>query len=189
MKTTIRWTGAALVALATQLTIGAGAAQPDAKAAAVPAVPQSDMTETDMSHTGSTPQGTVTVPWSLLGGVVGNRTVNGVRVELYVLQAQDPGTLKPGDPNHAFTVTLKDDKSGEFLKQGEVSIAVTGVTNSAQPSLMAARSSGVFRSGVSLPQPGDYRLTIAFKTAGRSGQADFPYVFYPLAEATQTHHH
>src|SRR5579864_8440732 len=98
MKTTIRWAGTALVALAPQLTIAAGA-QPDARAATAPAALQSDVTESDMSHTGSTPQGTVTVPWNLLGGLVGNRTVNGVRVELYVLQAQDTGKLKRGDPN------------------------------------------------------------------------------------------
>jgi protein SCO1/2 len=188
MKTTIRWAGVALVAFAAQLAMVAGAARPDARAEAGPTAPESDATESDMSHTGTTPQGTVTVPWNLLGGAVGNRTVNGVRVELYVLQAQDPG-IKSGDPNHVFTVTLKDDQSGEFLKQGEVSIAVTGGTRQAQRSEMAARSSGVFRSGVSLPQPGDYRLTIAFKTAGRSGQADFPYVFRPFAEAVQAHHH
>jgi hypothetical protein len=189
MKTTIRWAQAALIALAAQVAAGADAAKPEVKAAAAAATPHGGMAETDMSHTGSTPQGTVTVPWALLGGAVGNRTVNGVRVELYVLQAQDPGTLKPGDPNHAFTVALKDDRSGDVLSRGEVSIAVAGDTNPVRRSVMSAQSSGVFRGGVSLPRPGDYRLTVAFKAEGRSGQADFPYVFRPVDAATEAQHH
>jgi protein SCO1/2 len=110
-------------------------------------------------------------------------------VELYVLQAQELDQLKPGDPNHAFTVTLKDDQSGEFLSEGEVSIAVTGGANAGQRHAMVTRSSGIFRSGVTLPQPGDYRVTITFGTASRSGQADFPYVFRPLARAQDSKEH
>jgi len=159
----------------------AGAA--DAKAAAAP-----DLSETDMSHTGKAAGDTVTVPWNLLGGALGNQTVGGVRVELYVLQAQDAGKLKPGDPNHAFTVTLKDDASGEFLKQGEVSIAVADNAGaSKQRTVMSQRSSGIFRGGVALAQPGEYRLTVAFKTGGREGQVDFPYQF--REDAVPAHHH
>ena len=181
-----RWVGAALLVLAAELTIGANAAEPEAKAEAQ-ATP--GLSETDMSHTGSTSEGKVTVPWNLLGGAVGDRTINSVRVELYVLQAQDPDKLKPGDPNHAFTVTLKDEKSSEFLKQGEVSIAVARGAGPAQRSVMSARSSGIFRTGVALPQPGEYRVTIAFKSAGRTGQADFPYIYRPIDKTTRTHHH
>jgi hypothetical protein len=187
MNATIRWAGAALFALAAPVALAANAVEPDPKAAA--GKPDVDLSETDMSHTGKTPGGgTVTVPWSLLGGAVGNRTVNGVRVELFVLQAQDLDKLKPGDPNHAFTVTLKDDKSSELLKQGEVSLAVAGA-GPLRPTAMSSRSSGVYRSGVALPKPGEYRITIAFTSAGKSGQAEFPYVFRPDAQSMPTHHH
>ncbi len=188
MNETMRWAGAALLALLAQLGTGANAVEPDAKAAAQ-AAPEVDMTETDMSHTGSTPKGTVTVPWNLLGGAVGDRAVSGVRVELYVLQAQEPDKLKPGDPNHAFTVTLKDGKTGEFLDRGEVSIAVAGDFGPDQRSAMPMRSRGIFRTGVALPQPGQYVVTIAFKVAGRTGQADFPYAYRPITQTTQVHHH
>jgi hypothetical protein len=110
-------------------------------------------------------------------------------VELYVLQAHDTDKLKPGDPNHAFTVALKDGNTSEFLKQGEVSIEVTDSSGSVQRGEMSTRSSGIFRTGVALPAPGRYRVTIAFKAAGRTGQADFPYVYRPVTEAMQTHHH
>jgi hypothetical protein len=185
MKMSIQWSAAPLVLLALLWTMAAGAAQPDTKSDAA----RTDLTETDMSHTGSTPAGKVTVPWNLLGGAVGNRTVNGVRVELYVLEAQELDQVKAGDSNHAFTVTLKDDQTGEFLKQGAVSIAVAGGSGAVHRSVMSARSSGIFRSGVSLPQPGDYRLTIAFEAAGRKGEADFPYEFHPVAGAKPAHHH
>jgi hypothetical protein len=187
MNGTMRWVGVALLTLGAQVAAGAEAVESDAKATAR-AAPGVDMTETDMSHTGSTPKGTVTVPWNLLGGAVGDRTVSGVRVELYVLQAQEPDKLKPGDPNHAFTVALKDGKTGEFVDQGEVSIAVAGDAGADQRSPMPTRSRGIFRAGVALPQPGQYRVTIAFKAAGRAGQADFPYVYHPVAQATHTHH-
>lgn len=142
-----------------------------------------------MSHTSSTPRGTVTVPWTMLGGVVGNKTVDGLRVGLYVLQAQEREKLKPGDPNHAFTVTLKDGKSSALLKRGDVSIAVSGGDNAVQGGTMAAQSTGVFRLGVNLPKPGEYRIKVAFKAAGHSGQAEFPYVFRTHAPAMPAHHH
>jgi len=188
-KATIRWMAAALLALLTQLTSGANAPAPQAKDVAAKTAPGADMTETDMSHTGSTPQGKVTVPWNLLGGAVGDRTVNGVKVELYVLQAQDLEKLRPGDPNHAFTVTLKDEKSSEFLKQGKVSILVTGDAGTTRRSEMSTRSSGIFRSGVALPRPGEYRVTIDFKSAGHAGQAEFAYVFGPNTQPMPAHHH
>jgi len=148
------------------------------------------MSETDMSHSGDADGGgKVTVPWNLLGGAVGDRTVDGVKVELYVLQAVDPSQLKPGDPNHAFTVALKDAKSSEFLKQGTVSIAVTGAGVSGQGSQMALRPNGVFRGGVALPRPGQYKVMIAFKTESRSGQAEFPFVYQPTAPGQHEHQH
>jgi hypothetical protein len=159
---------------------------PEAAAKGTEAPP--DLSETDMSHVGSSPGGSVTVPWKLLGGAVGNQAVNGVRVELFVLQAQEADKLKPGDPNHAFTVTLKDDKSGELLKEGEVSIGVAAPGGPVQPkTAMSHRSDGVFRSGVALPKPGDYRLQVAFKSAGHSGLAEFPYRY--REDAVPAHHH
>jgi hypothetical protein len=187
MKMTLRWMAAALVMLAA-LATGAGAAQQDAKpaAAGVPA----DLTETDMSHTGKTPEGgTVTVPWKLLGGAVGNQTVNGVRVELFVLEAQDMDKIKPGAPNHAFTVTLKDDKSGEFIKHGAVWIHVAAGAVPAHRTAMNSPSEGIFRGGVSLPQPGAYRLTVAFNAAGRKGRTDFAYEYRRPTGPAAAHQH
>jgi hypothetical protein len=190
MNTTNRWAGAVLLMLTAQWCAGAGAAWADAKAGTGADAPATELKETDMSHTGKTPEGgTVTVPWKLLGGAVGNQTVNGVRVELFVLEAQDPDKLKPGDPNHAFTVTLKDDKSGEFLKQGDVSIDVSAGAGPARHTSMGLRSDGIFRGGVSLPQPGEYRLTIAFNAEGRKGKADFPYEYRRSTGPTPAHQH
>ena len=190
MNRAIRSLSTAAAALAAYLAIGAVAApQPDPKATALPASPGADLGETDMSHTGSAPGGTVTVPWTMLGGVVGNKTVDGLQVGVYVLQAQEPEKLKPGAPNHAFTVTLKDDKSGTLLKQGDVSIAVSGAGHAFQRGSMPAQSSGVFRLGVNLPKPGDYRIKVAFKAAGHGGQAEFPYVFRADGPAMPAHHH
>jgi hypothetical protein len=190
MNKTIRSLSTAVAAAAACLAIAAvAAAQPDRNAAAAAVSPEPDLTETDMSHTGSSPEGTVTVPWTMLGGAVGSKTLNGLRVGLYVLQAQEPEKLKPGDPNHAFTVTLKDDKSGTLLKQGDVSIAVSGGGNAFQRGSMAAQSSGVFRLGVNLPKPGEYRIKIAFKAAGHGGQTEFPYVFRAGTPAMPAHHH
>jgi hypothetical protein len=185
MKTTLGLAAVTLLAVSAQLASAAPAA--DQGAGPAKAVPPP---ESDMSYTGKTDSGeSVTVPMNLLGGLVGNHTVNGVRVELYVLLPQDPGRLKPGDPNHAFTVTLKDEKSGAFLRRGEVSLAAAGGAGAAQRSVMAMESDGIFRSAVTLPQPGDYRLTVGFKTAGRSGLAEFPYVFVPADQTIKAHHH
>jgi hypothetical protein len=160
------------------------------RAAGVEGKPQAtpDLSETDMSHTGSTSQGTVTVPWDLLGGTVGDRAVNGVRVELYVLQAVDMGKLKPGDPNHAFTVTLKDEKTSAFIKQADVSLRVSPGAP-APGTGMKRNQSGIFRAGVSLPKPGQYKVTVAFHVPGRSGEVEFPYEFRPEAPAAAAHHH
>jgi hypothetical protein len=177
-----------LPAVAATLAIGASAAAQDPKAPAVPATSGTDLSETDMSHTSTSSEGTVTVPWTMLGGVVGNRTINGMDVGLYVLLAQEPDKLKPGDPNHAFTVTLKDAKSSALLKQGEVSIAVAGGGTPVKPAPMSAQSAGVFRLGVRLPQPGQYRIKVAFKAEGRSGQAEFPYTFSAAAQPPAHHH-
>ncbi|HEX4597067.1 MAG TPA: hypothetical protein VH278_04720 [Burkholderiaceae bacterium] len=177
---------AAAAALSLGLAIAAGAAQPDPGATAARASPGPDLTESDMGHTGS--DGTVTVPWDMLGGVVGNQTVNGLRVGLYVLQAQDPAKLKPGDPNHAFTVTLKDDKSGALVKQGDVSIVVLA-EDVVQRGSMAVQPNGLFRLGVRLPRTGDYRVKIAFKAGGRAGQVEFPYVFRLDPQPMPAHQH
>jgi len=184
----IRSRRVALVAMAAWLAVGAGAVEPGPKSGAAPAAAGTDLSETDMSHVGTTPEGTVTVPWTMLGGLVGNKKANGVQVALYVLQAQDFAKLKPGEPNHAFTVALKDEVSGEFLKQGEVSIAVFG-DDVAQRGKMAEQPNGLFRFGVRLPRAGDYRLKISFMTGGRSGQVEFPFAFSPDAQPAQVHQH
>jgi hypothetical protein len=145
----------------------------------------------DMSIQGATPkEGEATVPMSLLGGNVGNKTANGIRVELYVLLAENMDKLRPSDPDHAFTVALKDAKTGEFLKRGEVTMTVKGATDAVEHKVPASMSDGIFRSAFKLQHPGPYKVNVAYKVGERGGAADFAYRFeLPAKGGDAAHHH
>lgn len=173
-----------LLACAIQAAAAAQGSESGTRADRVPPNNRSDMT-----IQGVTPaEGEATVPMSLLGGDVGKQSVNGVRVELYVLLAGNIDKLRPNDPDHAFTVALRDEKSGEFIKHGEVTMSVRGGAGD-EHQVPAQMSDGIFRSTFRLQHPGQYRVKVAYKVGQRAGTADFPYRYEAAAEGGDSAHH
>jgi hypothetical protein len=181
----MRLAGAMLLACAIQAALAAQGNESGTSPDRIPPNKQSDMT-----IQGVTPvEGEATVPMSLLGGDVGKKTVNGVRVELYVLLAGNMDRLRPTDPDHAFTVTLRDDRTGEFIKTGEVTVSVKGTGDAAERKVPATMSDGIFRSTFRLQHPGQYQVNVGYKADQRSGAADFAYRFDPPAQGADSAHH
>lgn len=150
-----------------------------------PAKPGAD-SEGEMSYTESGKS--ARIPMHVLGGVLGQRSSHGVRAELFVLQAEHPEQLRPADPNHLFTVALKDEASGKLLAPSQVTLGFAAAEQSSLP--VAARAfQGMFRAGLRLPAPGSYTITVVFRTADSPVTLEFPYRYDAVPEAMGGHVH
>jgi len=163
----------------------AWAEDPAPKAATAPPAAKS---ATPPLHEGAmevTGQGTRTVA-TVVGGVVGTETVDGIDVGLYVLQAESVKRLAAGakGPTHMFNVTLVDHPSGEMIHDATGTVTVTGAGGEQQALLKPVASHQ--RAVVRLDEEGEFQVRVSFATAGHHGTTrDFP--FHYRRAASQGH--
>lgn len=105
-----------------------------------------------------------------LGGLVGADSVDGVKVGVYVLQAESPERLKPtgSGPTHLFNLTFVDENGEELIHEASGTVTVTGA-DGLQRRETFERFESHFQARVRLDHPGDYRLRVDFETGAGSG--------------------
>jgi len=117
------------------------------------------------------------LPPGLMGMPLPHRTVEGVRVDLFLLQASYTEGLPPDAPNHRITVMLRDAETGQLIPGGSVSLEIAGAGESLRIDLPSVGR--YYQGGARLAELGDYRIVVAFDAKGRSGKAEFTYRMIP----------
>lgn len=114
----------------------------------------------------------------LLGGPLGNETIDGIGVGLYVLQATNPERLEPGStgPTHLFNVSFKADDGGRLITDALGAVVVEGP---GEPQRVAFRpQASHHQAQVRLDQEGEYRIRVEFVIEGRRGETQsFPFLY------------
>jgi len=114
----------------------------------------------------------------LLGAPLGNETVEGIDVGLFVLQASNPERLKAGaeGPTHLFNVTFKAGDGSRLIKEALCTVVVEGAGES-QRVVMRSRESH-HEAFARLEEEGEYRIRVEFLTADRKGETgSYPFVY------------
>lgn len=108
----------------------------------------------------------------VLGGELGVETVDGIRVGLYVLQAESPERLKLDGrgPTHLFNATFTDEGAGRLLGEVMGSVVVAGERETLRMPLRPFESH--FQALVRLPEPGEYTVSVHFSVPGHGGNTE-----------------
>lgn len=116
---------------------------------------------------------------TVLGGLVGAASTDGVKVSVHVLQAESPERLKPTGvgPTHLFNLTFVDEQTEELIHEASGTVTVTG-PDGRQRRGAIERFASHFQARVRLDHPGDYRVQVEFETGSGSGVTDpLPFVY------------
>jgi len=114
----------------------------------------------------------------LLGAPLGNETVDGVDVGLFVLQASNPERLKAGakGPTHLFNVTFKAGDGSRLIKEAMGTVVIEGPGEN-QRVVMRSRESH-HEAFARLEEEGEYRISVEFLAADKKGQTEsYPFVY------------
>jgi hypothetical protein len=120
----------------------------------------------------------------LLGARLGTKTIKGVALSLYVLQAAAPGPKRPDLPNHLFSVTLQDEKDKKVIKDAVVSGVISAKGKKQQLSFGPAKPVQ-YEAGARLTSLDTYKVDVTFKKDNREGKASFVYKMMPAPPAHQ----
>jgi len=114
----------------------------------------------------------------VLGAPLGNETVEGIDVGLFVLQASNPERLKAGatGPTHLFNVTFKAGDGSRLIKEALGTVVIEGGGES-QRVVMRSRESH-HEAFARLEEEGEYRIHVEFLAAERKGETgSYPFVY------------
>ena len=110
----------------------------------------------------------------LLGEQIGIETVEGVKVGLYVLQAEPPERETPTSPAHLISVTLLDRAGGEVIKDAMVSIVAQGEGEKEEEIPLTAVKAW-YQGSARLRERADYSMKVEFEAGELAGTATFKY--------------
>lgn len=116
-------------------------------------------------------QGGIRKVAKVLGGPLGNETVDGIEVGLFVLQASNPERLKPGakGPTHIFNVTFMDEGGSNLITEalGAVIVEREGL----EPRRVQFKRAGSHHEAYTrLDEMGEYKISVEFVTGDHKGQ-------------------
>jgi hypothetical protein len=125
----------------------------------------------------------------VLGGELGRKTVIGVDVGLFVLQAESPERLRPGarGPTHVFNLTFLDADKGGSVKEIQGTLIVDGP---GEPRRVPFRPYEAHHQAVArLEEEGEYKISVEFVAGDRKGLTpSFPF-HYHRKKSKEEHEH
>lgn len=138
-------------------------------------------------HGGGTHEGAISITgdgsldWmTVLGGSLGNQTVAGVDVGLFVLQADNPARLAPGakGPTHVFNLTFLAADDGDDPDGVVGALHIEGPAATETLKVPFKPHQDYYQAATRLENEGDYRITVEFATddgGGRTREFAFQY--------------
>jgi hypothetical protein len=132
----------------------------------------------------------------VLGVRIGGAEIEGVQVDVYVLQATSPERLAPEGkgPTHLFNVRFVDVAASELIAgvKGSVTFASSGGGEVRR--VPFAPFAKHFQSQARLPDPGEYVIGVEYEAGSRTGSVTgLPFVYRRKeaagADDPHAHHH
>ena len=110
----------------------------------------------------------------VLGSQIGASSIRGMGVSLNVLKATSPEKLKPGSPDHIFTVILTG-KDGKPVKNEKVSLAISGEGKEQKVGLPFLNA--YYQGGARLDRPGIYEIRVKINGKAKAESPPFKYEY------------
>ena len=108
----------------------------------------------------------------VLGAPLGNETIDGIEIRLFVLQASNPERHKPGStgPTHIFNVTFMEEGGSQLITEalGAVTIEKSGLEPQQVP---FKRSGSHYQSFARLEEKGLYQISVEFVSGAHKGKS------------------
>ncbi len=130
----------------------------------------------------------------VLGARIGGKEVEGIQVDVYVLQATSPERLGPEGrgPTHLFNVRFVDVAASALLPDVRGFVTVVPVSGGEAQRVPLEPFAKHFQSPTRLPAPGEYTIGVEFEAGARKGSVSgfsFVYRRKDVAGAEEPHAH
>ncbi len=132
----------------------------------------------------------------VLGARIGGKEIDGIQVDVYVLQATSPERLGPEGrgPTHLFNVRFVDVAASELIVGAKGVVTIAPASGGEVLRVPFEPFAKHFQSPTRLPAPGEYAVGVEFEAGNRKGSVSgLPFVYRRRetagADDPHAHHH